>query len=156
MIIILHTSIKVSNRYCNLVFIHISRYVPLKFYMILNSFWWTLKAFMNVGICCRRNYDIIINAKLIIHKYVLFGKFNQVKNDRQSFDAKPNSCKWELLYCNPNCLKARNSKPSLHNVCTFNTALKMHIKRYWLHQMIVFIQSLNRINGLIISKFKEN
>ena len=49
---------------------------------------------MNVGICCRtRNYDIIINAKLIIHKYVLFGKFNEVKNDRQSFDAKPNSCK---------------------------------------------------------------
>ena len=133
--------------------------MPLKCYTTINSFWLRLKRLMNLIISfvlfglLKLWYHYL--CKPVTYEYVLFGKFNQVKNDRQSFDAKPNSCKWELLYCNPNCLKARNSKPSLHNVCTFNTALKMNIKRYWLHQMINFMHSLNRINGLTISKFKE-
>ena len=45
--------------------------------------------------------------------------------------------------------RKRNSKPTLHNVCTFNTALKMYIKQYWLHQMRnVLFNPVNRRNGL--------
>ena len=53
--------------------------------------------------------------------------------------------------------RKRNSKPTLHNVCTFNTALKMYIKQYWLHQMRnVLFNPVNRRNGLTALNSKND